>query len=196
MYWPSFNFGVLATTAFTKTQIITNTILALTGSCLSTFMTSAFLKDKFTMEHLLNATLCGGVVIGAASGILYNPGAALTIGFLTGIISTLGYQYLTPYLEEKLGLYDTCGVHNLHGMPGVLGGIVSAIAAAAYTYSSTVDAYAITSADFPYYDALVSAPYKQGGLQIAATFISIGIGMFTALVTSCFIRISYSYDSR
>jgi len=49
MYWPSFNFGVLATTPFTKTQIITSTIMSLTGSCLSTFLTSAFLKDKFTM---------------------------------------------------------------------------------------------------------------------------------------------------
>jgi ammonium transporter Rh len=98
MYWPSFNFGINATTPFTKTQIISNTILALTGSCLSTFMTSAFLKNRFTMEHLLNATLSGGVVIGAAAGILFNPGGALCIGFLTGIISTLGFQYLTPYL--------------------------------------------------------------------------------------------------
>lgn len=98
MYWPSFNFGVLSTTAFTKTQIISNTILSLTGSCLATFMTSAFLKDRFTMEHLLNATLSGGVVIGAAAGIMYNVGGALAIGFLTGIISTLGFQYLTPYL--------------------------------------------------------------------------------------------------
>jgi len=98
MYWPSFNFGVLATTPFAKSQIITHTILSLTGSCLSTFLTSAILKTTFTMEHLLNATLSGGVVIGAAAGILFNPGAALAIGFLCGIISTLGYQYLTPYM--------------------------------------------------------------------------------------------------
>lgn len=196
MYWPSFNFGVLAKTAFTKSQIISNTILSLTGSCLSTFMTSAFLKDKFTMEHLLNATLCGGVVIGAAAGILVNPGAALAIGFLCGIISTLGYQYLTPYLEERFGIYDTCGVHNLHGMPGILGGIVSAIAAAAYNMKSTVDAYTLTNADFTYYDALVNTPYKQGGLQIAATFISVGIAIVTALVASIFIRMIYSYNSK
>jgi ammonium transporter Rh len=98
MYWPSFNFGSGATTPFTKTQIISNTILSLTGSCLSTFLTSAYLKDKFTMEYLLNATLAGGVVIGSAAGILYNPGAALAIGFLIGIISTLGFHYLTHYL--------------------------------------------------------------------------------------------------
>lgn len=193
MYWPSFNFGVLATTPFAKSQIITHTILSLTGSCLSTFMTSAFLKDKFTMEHLLNATLCGGVVIGAAAGILFNPGAALAIGFLCGIISTLGYQYLTPYLEERFGIYDTCGVHNLHGIPGFIGGIIGAIAAATYKLSTTTDSYIITNNDFPYYNALINNPYKQGGLQIAATFISIGISLFFSFFTFLLIRLNYNY---
>ena len=30
---------------------------------------------------------------------------------------------------EKFYLLDTCGVHNLHGMPGVFSGLISAIAA-------------------------------------------------------------------
>ena len=98
MYWPSFNFGVFANTPWTKTQIIGNTIISLTGSCLATFMMSAFLKHKFTMEHVLNATLAGGVIIGAPAGVLYHPGAALCIGFFGGIISTLGFEYLTHFL--------------------------------------------------------------------------------------------------
>lgn len=36
-------------------------------------------------------------------------------------------RQLTPALESHIGLRDTCGVHNLHGMPGVLGGIVAAV---------------------------------------------------------------------
>lgn len=38
-----------------------------------------------------------------------------------------------PFLEEKLKIQDTCGIHNLHAMPGVIGGIVGAISAAAAT---------------------------------------------------------------
>lgn len=149
MFWPSFNFGAFALTAYTKTQIIINTILSLTGSCLSTFAMSAFLKEKFTMEYLLNATLAGGVIIGAAAGIITSLGGAMAIGFLGGIVSTLGYRYLTPYLQEKFGLYDTCGVHNLHGVQGLLGGIISAIVAASYYYPSAIDAYSMNSTDFP-----------------------------------------------
>jgi ammonium transporter Rh len=196
MYWPSFNFGVSSPTPFTKTQIIGNTILALTGSCLSTFITSAVVKDKFTMEHILNATLAGGVVIGATAGIIYHPGGSLAIGFLIGIVSTLGFQYLTPYLEKKFGLYDTCGVHNLHAMPGLIGGLVSAVVAASFAYPSATDAYAITANEFPALSALLSAPYKQGGLQIAATFTSAGIGIATAMVCGIFLRFIYSFDQK
>jgi ammonium transporter Rh len=192
MFWPSFNFGVFAVTPFTKTQIVSNTILSLTGSCLATFMTSAFLKNKITKEHLLNATLPGGVVIGALAEILFNPGGALAIGFLTGIISILGYQYFTPYLEQKLGLYDTCGVHNLHVIPGILGGFVSVIVPASYARSSTLDVFTPDLSNFPQLSTLLATPYKQGGLQIATTFCSLGIGIGTAIITGFILTSIYS----
>lgn len=34
-------------------------------------------------------------------------------------------------MEKYLKIHDTCGIHNLHAMPGVIGGIVGAITAAA-----------------------------------------------------------------
>ena len=49
---------------------------------------------------------------------------ALTVGLAAGSISTLGFAYLTPLLENTIGLGDTCGVHNLHGIPGIIGGLV------------------------------------------------------------------------
>jgi ammonium transporter Rh len=146
------------------------------------------------MEHLLNATLAGGVVIGAAAGIMFNPGGALAIGLIIGVISTLGYQYLTPYLEHKIGLYDTCGVHNLHGMPGFLGGIVSAVVAAVYVWPSTLDAYTPAADSFPQLATLLATPYKQGGLQIAITFVSLGIALGTAIITGLALRLVYNWN--
>jgi ammonium transporter Rh len=98
MYWPSFNAGYFASTPYEKSLVITNTIISLTGSCLASFAISALLRKKFNMEDILNASLAGGVIIGAPSGVLYNPAASLVIGFLGGCISVFGFNFLTEKL--------------------------------------------------------------------------------------------------
>lgn len=40
-------------------------------------------------------------------------------------------------MEKRLKIQDTCGIHNLHAMPGVVGGIVGAITAA----SASIEVY-------------------------------------------------------
>lgn len=40
-------------------------------------------------------------------------------------------------MEKHLKIQDTCGIHNLHAMPGVVGGIVGAITAA----SASIEVY-------------------------------------------------------
>jgi ammonia channel protein AmtB len=57
------------------------------------------------------------------------PAGALAIGTFAGLVSVAGYVYLTPLLQRHIGLLDTCGIHNLHGMPGVIGAVASAIVA-------------------------------------------------------------------
>lgn len=79
------------------------------------------------MEDILNATLAGGVIMGMSADICPRPWIALIIGFVGGIVSVFGYHYFTPMLQKKLNLHDTCGVTNLHALPGLFGGICGII---------------------------------------------------------------------
>jgi hypothetical protein len=40
---------------------------------------------------------------------------------VAGALSTTGFVFGNPLLQ-KLGIDDVCGINNLHGMPGILGG--------------------------------------------------------------------------
>ena len=131
MYWPSFN-GALAS-GVTQQRVVVNTVLAISGSCIAGACVARILFGKLEMEIMLNATLAGGVCIGSASDIIVTPWAAIFCGFLGGALSSIGFQKIGPFLASTLNLQDTCGVHSLHGMPGVFGAIISAIAIAGST---------------------------------------------------------------
>ena len=57
------------------------------------------------------------------------------------MILVTSYSYISvpqPFMDERY-LEDTCGVHNLHGLPGVLSGIAAAIAASVARKTETDD---------------------------------------------------------
>jgi len=91
-------------------------------------------KGKLDMEVVLNATLAGGVSMGSSADLINSPIISMLVGFISGIISSLGFLHYGPWLKNKINLQDTCGVHNLHGIPGIFGGLVSVIIAG---FSST-----------------------------------------------------------
>lgn len=75
---------------------ITNTILSLTGSCISAFAFSIILRGgKFSMDDILNATIAGGVIMGSSCSIITNPAASIAIGVVSGWISTYGFARLS-----------------------------------------------------------------------------------------------------
>ncbi|XP_071518715.1 ammonium transporter Rh type B-B-like [Panulirus ornatus] len=128
-YWPSFNSVVESEPG--QGRAVINTYLALVGSTIAAFIASSWIHrdNKWTMVHVQNATLAGGVGVGAVAGLMIHPWGALALGASAGLISTLGYTHLQGWLLERTGLHDTCGVHNLHGLPGILSALVSVGAA-------------------------------------------------------------------
>lgn len=146
------------------------------------------------MEDILNATLAGGVMIGAASGLFINPAASLCVGLFAGVVSTWGFYYLAGKLQELIGLQDTCGIHNLHGMPGFLGGIFSAIAVSAYASSPLTDPVQISLLTFYNSPYNGRSFYTQGGFQIAGTFLSLALGIIFGLIAGVIVRRRYPYE--
>jgi ammonium transporter Rh len=133
IYWPSFNSAI--SQQWNQQIVVSNTVSSLVGSCIATFLISRVIRPhgQFEMEDVQNATLAGGVAIGASADITIGPGGAMIVGMIAGTISTLGFRFLTSKLEQVIKLNDSCGVNNLHGMPGVFGGIVSIISSAIYS---------------------------------------------------------------
>ena len=74
---------------------MTNTYLSLSASTIGVFIISALTsgKTRLTLAHIQVATLAGGVVMSTPSGTPVHPFGALLIGFIAGIVSTLGFKY-------------------------------------------------------------------------------------------------------
>ena len=74
---------------------------------------------------MANAALAGGVAIGATCAHVQSLKFAFFIGLIAGAISVIGYTVIQPRVQKLLKGIDTCGVHNLHGMPGLFGGFMA-----------------------------------------------------------------------
>ena len=125
IFWPSFCSAVVPAADVPRTAIAT--ILALCGATLAAYVASNLLRrGKMAFGDIANASLAGGVAIGATCNLV-SPALAFGIGLLAGALCVIGYVVIQPRLDRALRIVDTCGVHNLHGMPGLLGGLVAAL---------------------------------------------------------------------
>jgi hypothetical protein len=193
MFWPSFNGALCVANA--QERAVLNTFLSLCGSCVTAFLASHIWRRerKFHMVDIQNATLAGGVAMGACADLLIEPGSAIGIGSIAGLVSVLGYVYVQPFLEQRLGLHDTCGVNNLHGMPSLIGGFAGVIAA----YTAEADGFGghlgygqgQLANSYPARDLGREEPRtasQQAGIQFAYMCTTIGIGLLGGLLAGHF----------
>jgi ammonium transporter Rh len=109
---------------------VINTYLSIGTSIVSCIIFSKITHGgKLDMEIILNASLAGGVIMGANAVVIDQPWGAMLAGFIAGTVAAIGFSVVQPFLRRTINMHDTCGVHNLHAVPGFLGGILSCILA-------------------------------------------------------------------
>lgn len=121
VFWPSFN-SALTFKGDDQHRAILHTFIGLSSSTLTAFaLTAVFNKrGKLTMADIQNVTLAGGVTVGASVDMMITPAAAYALGVMGCTACYFGYRYLTPYLARHFRIQDQCGIHNLHGLTGLI----------------------------------------------------------------------------
>ncbi|XP_053561209.1 ammonium transporter Rh type B [Bombina bombina] len=187
MFWPSFNSAITAH-GDDQHRTVMNTYYSLAACTLATFAMSSLLngEGKLDMVHIQNAALAGGVAVGTSGEMMLTAFGAMIAGTVAGIISTLGYKFLTPVLDSKLKIQDTCGVHNLHGMPGILGAVIGAIV----TCTATADIYGDGMEDvFPLIFEGKRTASSQAIYQIVALVVALGFAIIGGAIVGFILRI-------
>ncbi|XP_042563689.1 ammonium transporter Rh type B-like [Clupea harengus] len=142
VFWPSFN-SALTQKGDDQHRAVLHTFIGLSASTLTAFALSAMLnkRGKITMADVQNVTLAGGVTVGASVDMMISPAAAYALGVIGCTACMLGYKYLTPFLARRLRIQDQCGIHNLHGLTGLiscLAGICAILLASEETYGPSM----------------------------------------------------------
>ncbi|CAF3453294.1 unnamed protein product [Rotaria sp. Silwood1] len=182
-FWPSFN----AATAYGdgRTRAIVNTYISITASVILTFSVSALVgKGEEKITHIQNATLAGGVAVGTVADKNIGLFGAIIIGSIAGTIATLGYKYLLDLLK-KIRINDTCGVHYLHGMPGVLAGLAGMVVASMpwrSFYHENLTYKCLSGGE--HRTASVQAAYQCAGL-----LLTLGMAIVGGLLTGMLLRL-------
>ena len=195
-FWPSFNsyMGGQINSGTLAQRSAVNTSLSIAASTVSAILISSIIGNgKISMVDVQNATLAGGVSMGASANMLITPYGALIVGTAAGALSVVGFNYILPALDRGIGLKDTCGILNLHCMPGIFGAIVSVIV----TGSASNDNYVQNGyAPNTIWSSYPSRTFSElAGSQLAALGTSLGFAMLSGAFTGVLLRAIDPLDS-
>ena len=185
LYFPSFNIANIHSfqrsnaTEILRYRGIINTYLSMIGSVISTFIVSPLIYNgKIKIEHLLNASYVGGIIIGGCCTICSYGWAAILIGSIGGGITTVCLWKLKKLLKN-CKLEDTLGILHIFGIPGILGGFLTAIFIGTFKIKSIWGDNALSNI-FGKDDV---TPSSQAGLQIAAIFVTMAMAGISGIVS-------------
>ncbi|XP_074536649.1 rh50-like protein [Halichoeres trimaculatus] len=173
VFWPSFN-SALTLKGDDQHRAILHTFIGLSASTLTAFALSAMLNKngKLTMADIQNVTLAGGVTVGASVDMMISPAAAYALGMMGCTACMLGYKYLTPFLAKRFRIQDQCGIHNLHGLTG----LISCAAGICAILMASEDAYGPSFYEIFAHRAPVEGDPKLQELQMLIPGLKPGLG--------------------
>nr|XP_004545420.2 ammonium transporter Rh type B-like [Maylandia zebra] len=201
VFWPSFN-SALTFKGDDQHRAILHTFIGLSSSTITAFALSALFnkRGKLTMADIQNVTLAGGVTVGASVDMMISPVAAYALGVMGCTACFFGYKYLTPFMAYRMKIQDQCGIHNLHGLTGIISataGICAILLATEETYGPSM--YQIFSHRAPpegdpqllelqkvipgLKPGLGRTAREQALYQVAAVFTTIGASTVGGLLT-------------
>ncbi|AWP09870.1 putative ammonium transporter Rh type B-like [Scophthalmus maximus] len=209
VFWPSFN-SALTLGGDDQHRAILHTFIGLSASTLTAFALSVMLNKngKLTMADIQNVTLAGGVTVGASVDMMISPAAAYALGVMGCTACMLGYKYLSPLLARRFRIQDQCGIHNLHGLTGLIScaaGICAILAADEEVYGPSL--YEIfthrapVEGDPKLQELQMLIPGLRPGLgrtareqalfQVAAVFSTIGVSALGGVFTGFILKLPY-----
>ncbi|KAF7653692.1 hypothetical protein LDENG_00079640 [Lucifuga dentata] len=209
VFWPSFN-SALTLKGDDQHRAILHTFISLSASTLTAFALSAMLNKngKLTMADVQNVTLAGGVTVGASVDMMISPAVAYALGMAGCTACMLGYKYLSPFLARRFRIQDQCGIHNLHGLTGLIScaaGIGTILMASEEVYGPSM--YEIFTHRAPVAGdpkllelqelipglrpGLGRTAQEQALFQIAAVFSTIGVSALGGILTGFVLKLPY-----
>ncbi|KAK7884895.1 hypothetical protein WMY93_028018 [Mugilogobius chulae] len=158
------------------------------------------------MADIQNVTLAGGVTVGASVDMMISPAAAYALGIAGATACMVGYKYLSPFLARHCRIQDQCGIHNLHGLTGLIScaaGICAILWASEEVYGPSL--YEIFSHRAPLEDdpqflklhklvpslvpGLGRTAQEQALFQAAAVALAIGVSLFGGIFTGFVLKL-------
>ena len=125
--WPSFNTALVDVNL--KYRGIINTYFSVGGSIIGFFLMSSLLNNrKFKIEDVIYSSFPGAIIIGGCCHLIKEFYLCILFGILASVASAiLSFVFYDKVRINNRGYHDTVQILFYHGIPAIIGGIITAI---------------------------------------------------------------------
>ena len=189
--WPSFNTALI--NGNQKYRGIINTYFSVGGSIITFFlMSSALNQKKFKIEDIIYASFPGAIIVGGCCHLINEWAVSIALGIIASFASSgLKYLFYEKVRIKDKGYHDTAQVLFYHGIPAILGVIISVIFTGVLKKLDIYDFnYKMFIGTVPFEDienTNTNVPGKAGAL-FGALFITIVIAGVSGLCVGLSVR--------